>query len=314
MALQVHESEIRRRRACSFFNINYDSIQAAADSVDKWRVIEGRARPIFDTISTQAFQIGFQMAVLSVAQDLLPASVKYDERLSVIRSIMEIFVDCLNVYFSPGNDTRHNTITGFIDDKRAKIFDSQSLGLRGLLRMSVNELNERQWPFFRFLVMEVVHCPVSSKPLVERLAAASPGSFEELYKNKMLDILKEVGNVRAYYISEAEEASMKTSDFKTKLLTTDAQKKAEGLEEKDIVKALENLKKEQRQIARDQAKAHLRASLGKIETPQQMANRILRIESGESAEEEIAETPQVVQESVELPVAVEKTQAADNPE
>src|SRR5207248_10377861 len=44
MALQAHESEIRRRRACSLFNINYDAIQAAAESVDKWRVIEGRAK------------------------------------------------------------------------------------------------------------------------------------------------------------------------------------------------------------------------------------------------------------------------------
>ena len=314
MALQGHESEVRRRRACALFNINYDAIQGASDAADKWRTIEGRAKAIFDTISTQAFQIGFQMAVLSVAQDLLPASVKYDERLAVIRSITEMFIDCLNVYFSPGNDTRHNTVTGFVDDKRAKIFDSQSLGLRGLLRMSVNELNERQWPFFRFLVMEAVHCPVASTPLMERLAAASPGSFEELYKAKLPEVLAEVAKVRANYVTDAEEASMKTSEFKTKMLTTEVQKKAEGLEEKNVVKALEALKKEQRQIARDQARAHLRASLGKIENQQQMANRILGIESG--SKEEVAEAPQVVQESVELPVAVQEQEAqpADNPE
>jgi hypothetical protein len=313
VALQGHESEIRRRRACSLFNINYDGIQAAADCIDKWRVIEARAKSIFDTISTQAFQIGFQMAVLTVAQDLLAASVKYDERVSVIRNITDMFVDCLNVYFSPLNDTKHNTLTGYIEDKRVKIFDSQSLGLRGLLRMSVNELNERQWPFFRFLIMEVVHCPVASKPIMERFVAASPGSFEELYKAKLLDILTDVAKVRASYISDAEEASMKTSEFKTKLLTTEVQKKAEGIEEKDVVKALELLKKEQRQIARDQAKAHLRATLGKIETPQQIANRILGIDSGMSAEEEMTETPQVVQESVELPVAVDEAPAAEAP-
>jgi hypothetical protein len=92
----------------------------------------------------------------------------------------------------PGKVT--NTITGFIDEKRSQLFDSQAVGLRGLLKISVSELNERQWPFFRFVIMEVVHCPSASKPISDRLATAAPGSFEEMYKTKLSDILTEVRN------------------------------------------------------------------------------------------------------------------------
>lgn len=323
MALQGHESEIRRRRACSFFNINYDAITAATDAPEKWRVLESRSKSLFDTISTQAFQIGFQMAVLSVAQDLLSSKVPYNERIAVIRGITAMFINCLNVYFAPVNDTRHTSLTGFIDDKRSQIFDSQALGLRALLKMSVNELNERQWPFFRFLIMEVVHCPVASKPMIEQLAAATTGSFEEIYKAKLGSILTEVAKVRDAYVAEAEEASMKTSEFKTKLLTLEIEKKsqvaAQTIDEKEMVKALENLKKEQRQTAREQARLHLRSSLGKIEKPQQTTDRILGILNvSASAEEDTTDSTHVVQESVELPVqesldvpvAVEE---ADNP-
>lgn len=307
MALQGHESEIRRRRACSFFNINYDAISAATDATEKWRVTEGRSKPLFDTISTQAFQIGFQMAVLSVAQDILSAKAPYATRIAVINSITDMFIDCLNVYFSPSNETKHTGVTGFIDDKRSQILDSQGLGLRALLKMSVSELNERQWPFFRFLVMEIVHCPVASTPMIERLGAAAPGSVEEMYKAKLASILAEVAKVRDAYVADAEEAAMKTGEFKTRLLTLEIEKKAQvtaqTIDEKEMVKALENLKKEQRQVARDQARGHLRASLGKIEKPQQTADRILGVtNAAASTEEDTTDSMQVIQESVELPV------------
>jgi predicted RNA-binding protein with RPS1 domain len=173
--------------------------------------------------------------------------------------------------------------------------------------MSVNELNERQWPFFRFLVMAVVHCPIGSKPMIDRLANAAPGTFEQMYKEKLGGILVELAKVRDGYIQDAEEASMKTSEFKTRMLTLEAEKKAlvsaQGLDEKEIVKALEQLKKEQRQTANAQARVHLRASLGKIEKPQQAADRILGVaNASESTEEDAGDSTQVVQESVELPL------------
>jgi hypothetical protein len=146
-ALDKYEELIKAQRACRFFNIDYDRFFSTEGNEAQRRELLARAKPIFDTVSTQAFQLGYLMAVHSVVESVLEPGTSYDKRLQLIDFISGLFINALNTYFSSGADVDHRTLTGFVNESRVRVFDQNQLGLRRLLSFSVKELNERQWVF-----------------------------------------------------------------------------------------------------------------------------------------------------------------------
>ena len=158
-----HARTFQQRRACRFFSIDYDRFYETANDnqIDK-RKLEDKARKLFQTLSTQAFQVGYAMAIFTVIEELKreqpnPPLLQYQGRFELVQFVTDAYLEALNTYFSPEESTNHYTLTGYINEPRASVFDSDALGLRGLLKMSVDELNERQWRFFRYAILEIVH-------------------------------------------------------------------------------------------------------------------------------------------------------------
>ena len=104
--------------------------------------------------STQAFQIGFLTAVLTLVDKMLSNDARYEERRRLTEKATDLIILGLNEFFQPANDTKHETLSGLVKEARINVFSTSEPGLRGLLALSVKQLNERQWPFFRYAIYE----------------------------------------------------------------------------------------------------------------------------------------------------------------
>ena len=160
-ALGYHEREFHRLRACSFFHINSELFDDE-DNQNTQVELSQKARVLFQTLATQAFQLGYAMTIFTVVEELkrlqpTTSSFEYPKRFALVEFVTEVYLVALNKYFSPKEETLHRTLTGYILEPRASIFDANAHGLRGLLAMSISELNERQWGFFRYAILEIVH-------------------------------------------------------------------------------------------------------------------------------------------------------------
>lgn len=143
--LKRYEEEIKRRRAARLFAIDYEKFFSTQEETKELRDC---AKCIYETISTQAFQLGYLMAVHSVVELMLSAGTGYDRRLKVIEFVSGMYLSALNMYFSAGADVQHRTLKGFVKEKRARVFDPDRPSLRGLLAQSVKNLDASQWAIF----------------------------------------------------------------------------------------------------------------------------------------------------------------------
>lgn len=146
-ALQERESSVKTTRAFILFNIdeqNFLNRDKAAVEADV-REVRARGKAIFDALSTQAFQLGYLMAVLSHVELLLPDAASYDERLAATQFVSDLYLAGLNSFFATSG-TRHRTMSGYVTESRARAFEAAQSGFRGLLAAgNVRELNEKQW-------------------------------------------------------------------------------------------------------------------------------------------------------------------------
>ena len=150
--LDYHERDFQRRRACKFFSISQDLFNSDDNRNDQMVLIQ-KAYQLFQTLATQAFQLGYAMAIFTVVEELKRVrsttfTFPYQDRVKLIKFVTEVYLAALNTYFTPTSNTVHRTLAGYIAETRASVFDPNDRGLRGLLAMSVNELNERRWRFF----------------------------------------------------------------------------------------------------------------------------------------------------------------------
>ena len=104
-ALGNHERKFHRDRACKFFNINTDLYNSSNNNEDQI-LLSQNARTLFQTLATQAFQLGYAMAIFSVIEELkreqsTTSPFLYPQRLKLVEFVTDVYLTALNEYFSP---------------------------------------------------------------------------------------------------------------------------------------------------------------------------------------------------------------------
>jgi hypothetical protein len=271
-AVQRHERDIRRQRACLLFNIRFDRFypEPLVDSAGDQQTLEQRARSIFDAVSTQAFQIGYLVAVMTLVEMGLSSDAKYNDRKRLVEEATDLVLNALNDFFKP-TSTRHEVLKGLVTDERIRIFSTDAPGLRGLLSLSVSELNEKQWPFFRYAVYEILFSK-AARPGVVAWLNKRPHEGRAQWVDLIGRLAEKVEWLRGDYTDRAIRAALKQSDF----LESQRMKRAEllgaGKESADIDAAVAKLEDAERAKITQLAKANIVASVGE-------ANSIKRLKS-----------------------------------
>ncbi|NVI09252.1 DNA sulfur modification protein DndB [Paraburkholderia youngii] len=291
-ALQSREDEVKARRAFILFNIDQASFLSRDKSVvePEMRTLRARAKAIFDTSSTQAFQIGYLMAVLTQVEILLPPSATYEVRLKITKFVSELFVKGFGSLFAV-TQTTHRTLTGFVTEGRARAFETAEPGFRGLLHSTnVRELNEKQWEFFRYMVFEVVHSKSASAAVLEVLDAPENADVAAIYRDKLAAVLNDVEILRNRYFEAAFRTATNTPEFKRTIDLLKLTATSEGKSEEQI-KAIVDLEvvKEKARIL-EVSKGHLKATLGRIDSRKQVLARLVPSGSHDGGDDE-SESP-----------------------
>ena len=276
--LDNHERDFQRRRACKFFSISQDLFSSDHNRDDQ-RALNQKAYQLFQTLATQAFQLGYSMAIFTIVEELKRArsttsTFPYHDRLKLVEFVTEVYLTALNTYFSPKKATLHRTLTGYIHEPRASVFDANSPGLRGLLAMSVNELNERQWRFFRYAVLEIVHSPFCWNAAQEKMKQMDNKWALEWYKEAVPRLVDGIISERKKYIGDAVEASVKGREFDLLRMRTESEEKGAGKSTEQIQEILNKLEADRKADAEKIAVSHLEASLEIVENNEDMAKRL----------------------------------------
>ena len=279
ITLNNNKQEFQHFRACKFFSINYDVFyRSDSDNQTDQEKLEDKDQKLFQTLATQAFQLGYAMAIFIVVEELRKqstvASFPYSERLQLVQFVTKVYLTALNAYFSPQGDTVHRTLNGYINEGRASVFDLDALGLRGLLKMSVNELNERQWRFFRYTILEIVHSPFCWDVAQEKMNQIGSERALAWYKAAIPRIVDGIISEREKYIKDAINAAVKDSNFQLDVMQKKGQAKGEGKNEKQIQKIVKELETTRKEGAEKRAREHLKESLGTVEEKKDMVKRL----------------------------------------
>ncbi len=320
-ALQAREDEVKLNRAFILFNIDQTAFIGRDKAVvePELRTLRQRARWIFDAISTQAFQIGYLMAVLTQVEVLLPPSASYKLRVETTKFVSALFLSAMNSFFAV-SQTKHRTLSGYVTEARARAFETGEPGFRGLLvATNVRELNEKQWEFFRYMVFEVAHSKLASAAMVEVLNSPDYSTQAAEYRAKLPDVLKDVETLRNRYFDAAYKTSTNTPEFKRQIDLLTAKATAEGKSEDQIKLLVEDEVSKQRASVVEVCKAHLKASLGRLETKRQVLKRLAPSsseaisEGGESGAEEVVdeESEALVSDNLEVAVVAETLKGAE---
>lgn len=279
-ALGIHEREFHRLRACSFFNLNpdfFDNIDKHEDHLE----LSKKTRILYRILSTQAFQLGYTMSIFSFVEELIrlqpsTSSINYEKRLELVKFVTEVYLTSLNQYFSPNKETLHMTLAGYFNEPRSSVFDVNAYGLQGLLAMSVNELNERQWPFFRYAILEIVHSTHSWKSAQSKMVQMDSGWKLDWYKSAIPRLVNGILSEREKYVNAAVEASVKGREFEDLKMRTETEEKVAGKSPEEIQQIVEFLQKSRKTAARENALNHLKASLEIAEEKEDMVVRLMK--------------------------------------
>ena len=269
-AFDSHERIFQKHRACSFFNISYE-IFYGSDSADSetQKDLEDKARKLFQTLATQAFQLGYAMAIFTVVEELKreepsSSSFPYQERRELVKFVTDAYLTALNEYFSPDDNAMHRRLTGYIKQPRASVFDSDALGLRGLLKMSVDELNERQWRFFRYAILEIVHSKYCWNSAQETMIQTN-SKWAARYGRAIPKLVAGIISEREKFIDDAVKAALNDSKFKMSLVQQRAHAEGEGKSSVEIELLDIELNAKREADTRKEALNHLKASLRHVE-------------------------------------------------
>jgi hypothetical protein len=276
-ALQAREDEVKLRRAYILFNIDpasFSSRDKAAVELEL-RTLRVRARSIFDTTSTQAFQIGYLMAVLTQVEILLPPSATYDVRLKTTKFVSGLFVRVFGAFFAVPQ-TKHRSLSGYVTEGRARAFETAEPGFRGLLASTnVRELNEKQWEFFRYMVFEVIHSKLASSAVLEVLDNPENVELAAIYRTKLHAVLNDVEILRNRYFEAAYRTATNTPEFKRQIDLLKMKAETEGKNEEQIKVLVEQEVAKQKAAILEVSKGHLKASLGRLDSRKQVLKRLM---------------------------------------
>jgi hypothetical protein len=309
-ALRDHEETVKLKRSFLLFNIDVPNFQNRDKDVVEADLKELRARgkAIFDTMSTQAFQLGYLMAVLSHVEAILPVGVPYDQRLTATRFVSSLYLAGLNSFFAV-TATKHRTMSGYVAETHARAFEASYPGFRGLLAATnVRELNEKQWEFFRYMITEIVHSKLASSAVREVLDNPVNAAQAELFRASLPDVLTEIEQLRNRYFEGAVRTALGTPEFKRSVELLQMTAKTEGKSEDDIKLAVDAEIAKKRTETIEVCKSHLRASLKKLETRaaalKRLASSATTTESEDDPESAEANLGEAEAEKTEIAVAV----------
>jgi hypothetical protein len=292
-ALTEREDAVKLRRAYLLFNIETTREKPLSDQEIK--VLKQRARAIFDTVSTQAFQIGYLMAVLTQVERMLPDAAIYDQRLAITEFVSSLFLAAMNVFFSTAQG-KHRTLTGYVVETRAKAFEQSEPGFRGLLAATnVRELNEKQWEFFRYVVFEVVHSKLVSSAMLEILNVPENAAMAALFRQALPSVVGDTDAIRNRYFEAAFRTAANTPEFKRSIDLIEMQAKTSGKTEADIKQIIEKEVSDKRTAVFEICKNHLKASLGAVSSQNQTIKRLSPTAGAVADEGEAAETEAVAE-------------------
>ena len=185
-----------------------------------------------------------------------------------------ILVNGLNKYFSSDISVSHRTLTGFVRETRSGAFDQNQFGLRRLLSLSVRELNERQWVFFRYAILEIVHCKYAYQSVIKDLNDAG-AELSNQYRDCLEGLVKNVVDLREQYISAATRAVLSTSEFDLEIKVLKARLGGEGKLELEIDGIINEKRAAKENEIREECSQNITASLGEIANEGQIVSRIL---------------------------------------
>jgi hypothetical protein len=311
-ALLDREEAVKLNRSYVLFNIdvpNFGARDKAAVEEDL-KELRARGRAIFDTVSTQAFQLGYLMAVLSHVEIILPPTATYDERLAVTDFLSALYLAGLNTFFAvPG--ARHRTLSGYVSEPRARAFEASHSGFRGLLAATnVRELNEKQWDFFRYMILEIVHSRMASTAVFEVLNAPENTNYKALFQAYLPTVAAEIETLRNRLFEAAVRAAQGTPDFKREVEMIGMQAKANGKSDDEVKLLVDAAVAAKRTETIEICKAHLKASLGRLESSAQIQRRFAQSaavtvsDEGESPDTE----PAIEQTDLDVAVAADHLQ------
>jgi hypothetical protein len=272
-AMDRHERFIRAQRAAKLFSINPDKFYSQEGNEAERTELISIAKSIFDTIATQAFQLGYLMAVHSIVQLIINLD-DYDKRIAVINCISDMYVKALNSYFSSGSETEHHTFTGYVKEPRAGVFATDRLGLRGLLSLSIRELNEKQWVFFRYAIVEIVHSKYAFAAIREVLNSDTGQELKDAYLQCLPGLMQEVFKLRNGYIEKAIHASLNSAAFTREMELLRAELKGKGNTEDEVNESVNAKKKEESDRVRGICEHNIMASLGETVTAEVIVQRL----------------------------------------
>jgi hypothetical protein len=282
-ALERHERDLQRRKAAAFFQIDHDAFFAETadeEGQQEQKRLQDRANRLFQTVANQAFQFGYCMALFSAMEELRRANctgadiLRYAQRQELTAFLSRLFLAALNAYFSPQETALHKTLTGYVSTPRAGVFDATALGLRGLLAMHVNELNERQWFFFRYGVLELVHSRLGWEAARGVLAQAETDWKAVWYRNALPSLVEAVFTDRERFWEQAVNARLNEQDFQRSLDRARFEAKGAQKSEAEIEAMLAKLREDKRKESQETVREHLKASLGVVEGKDAMLARL----------------------------------------
>lgn len=273
-AVEGWENKIKLISACKLFNIDYDRFSSNNNEKEKKELIS-KAKSILDAISTQAFQLGYPMTIHSIVELIIKDNLytPYEERLRITQFISDLYLNALNKYFSSKSDTLHYTLTGYITESRVNVFNPSELGLRGLLSLSVRELNESQWIFFRYAILEIIHCKYAHQGLLEILNKPENQDLAQKYFDNLPTIINSIIQLRQEYIDKAINSILNSKEYKNQEELRKAQFKGEGLSKEEIELKIEEQKKEKQKEIEESARENIRASLGELSDKNRLLER-----------------------------------------
>jgi hypothetical protein len=238
------------------------------------KVVRARGRAVFDALSTQAFQLGYLMAVLSHVEILLPTGVSYDDRLATTKFISALYLAGLNCFF-PVTVARHRTLSGYVVEPRARAFEAGEAGFRGLLAATnVRELNEKQWEFFRYMILEIVHSRMASTAITQVLSAPENAAHAARFRSALPTVTKEIDTLRNRYFEAAVRTALGTPDFRREVDMLEMQAKANGKSDDEVKLLVDAAVAAKRTATIEICRGHLKASLGRLDSPDQIVRRL----------------------------------------
>lgn len=146
--------------------------------------------------------------------------------------------------------------------------------MRGLLAQSVKELNESQWIFFRYAVLEIVHCKYAYEALLEGLEHHELSDIAQTYREFLPDLINSILNLREGYIQSAVNSGLNSKEFKQELQLLQARLLGEGKSPEEIETNQNQATTQKETEIREICEQNISASLGEFAKADEIIDRL----------------------------------------